>query len=179
MPIQLTAEEQQLYDAVQVEPHDHAAWVEAGRRTVMLMRSLTARRAIPAVRSRYFIEADFNPGGTTSRREVFARNGCRTDDEIHDHPHFLRYLRYFVEGPQLTEAVIKGFQAIVSDSLREWDALDVYARAKVRELAITAENAGEEFFKLAIESGVPLSEATRIRKSARSAATAARRRRGR
>lgn len=45
MRVQLTAEEQQLFDGLQVEPHDHAAWIEAGRSMVTLMRSLTACRA--------------------------------------------------------------------------------------------------------------------------------------
>lgn len=101
MRLQLTPEEQQLYDGLQVEPHDHETWVEVGRRMVPLMRSLAAKGAIPEARARYFLDADFNPGDTRSRRDVFVGNGCRTDKEIFGHPHFLKYLRYFVEGPGL------------------------------------------------------------------------------
>ncbi len=75
MRLQLTPEEQQLYDGLQVEPHDHETWVEVGRRMVPLMRSLAAKGAIPEARARYFLDADFNPGDTRSRRDVFVGNG--------------------------------------------------------------------------------------------------------
>lgn len=47
MRLQVTVEEQQLYEALQVEPHDHGAWVEAARRVVRLMRASTRGSAIP------------------------------------------------------------------------------------------------------------------------------------
>jgi hypothetical protein len=134
-----------------------------------LAKSLFARRVIPKARLSYFVDAKFNVGSTLSRREQFERNGTR-GDEILVHPHFLKYLEYFIFGPDLpTEAI-----TALSDRVKEEEFIsgsdipelcDIVRRQTSRH-RLAPRTAADEFFKLAIECGLDLSVARQIRDAA-------------
>ncbi|MES2072011.1 MAG: hypothetical protein V4488_16765 [Pseudomonadota bacterium] len=68
---------------------------------VALWNSLYKRSAIPEIRFQYFTDAERNPSGRgKSRMQIFEKNGT-SGEEIFAHPHFLKYLEYFVYGPDL------------------------------------------------------------------------------
>jgi hypothetical protein len=74
---------------------------------VELWNSLCSRGAIPEVRLQYFTDAERNPGGRgKSRMQIFEKNGT-SGEKIVEHPHFLKYLEYFVFGPDLPRKSLK------------------------------------------------------------------------
>jgi hypothetical protein len=172
-PIQLTRAEAELYriacsDEDDLRPGDGDPGDAASR----LIESLEHRNVIPDVRLAYFTDPELNIGGHgRSRREVFERNGCR-GRAILEHPHFIPYLRYFIEGPQLPTPTVEGFVRIVREdrgtSGEVMSQLQRYARAEARRLGEHYDVA-EELFKLALECG-----AERFAAAIRSAAMSAR-----
>ncbi len=124
----------------------------------LLAESLFERGAVPDVRIAYFTDPDFNPGGRgKSREEIFERNGA-SGDEILGHPHFLKYLGYFVCGPELPSAVIDASkkEASFSGYLTGGDINDLapFARSCVRSNCLDPHTAADEFFSLQL-SAVP------------------------
>jgi hypothetical protein len=134
-----------------------------------LAKSLLARNAIPEIRLAYFTDARFNIGSKRSRKEIFESNGTR-GDAILEHPNFLKYLRYFIHGPNLPPATIAGFCQLVEEdrgtSGMVLDALRAYSRKEVRDRHLNAHDASEEFFKLALECGLDEGFARSIRDAA-------------
>lgn len=129
--------------------------------------SRTARNAIPEVRFRNFSEP--SPGGK-SHLENFEKNGRRGED-IFRHPHFVSYLTYFIDGPDLPRITIDGFRKILMDDLGTsgmMDQLCTFVRAEVRRLKLDRTTAKEEFWRLAQE--VRYFHAETIWRAARSAA---------
>lgn len=117
------------------------------------------RGAIPAIRVKYFSEPELNTGrGNKSHKEVFESNGTRGDD-ILEHPHFLKFLKYFIGGPDLPVETIEGFCEIIKKdggyvTGGTLDMLWPYVRSEIRKKNLDRLHAPEEFFKLAIEVGV-------------------------
>lgn len=121
-----------------------------------LLKSLVDRDAIPEVRVRYWSDPDFQTGRVkTSYKGLFERNG-RQGEEIYTHPHFLKYLRYFLFGAQLPERVIAEFEEVVGNP--EWltsgDVTEITkgTRRLVRECGLLGED--EEFYRLALDMGL-------------------------
>jgi hypothetical protein len=134
-----------------------------------LTESLLERGAIPEMRLLYFTDPERNPGGRgKSRQQVFERNGT-SDTEICSHPHFLKYLEYFIYGPNLPLSIVAKFKEAMSFSgyLTAGDINDLVpgARAAVRSARLNPHDAAEEFHKLALECGAMPSSAESIRKS--------------
>lgn len=76
----------------------------------LLALSLFERSVIPEIRIAYFKDPNFNLGGRgKSREEIFESNGT-SGDEILSHPHFLKYLEYFLCGPNLPSLAIDTFK---------------------------------------------------------------------
>jgi hypothetical protein len=172
-PIPLSQSEQALYDAIVWDVvragHDAQRAREDGDRALALFRSLMDRDAIPEVRRRYFVDAEYNPGGRgRSRLQGFERNG-RYGDDIIRHPHFLKYLRYFILGCELPDAVVQAFSGAVEDCgpITSGDVapLAANARALVRRSHLDPRVAAEEFFKLTLDCGLGASGAAAIRTS--------------
>jgi hypothetical protein len=139
-----------------------------GSAVVELMRLLVKRRAIPEARARYWADPDYQNGRTkASHKVVFQRSG-NTGDEIYKHPHFLAFLRYFLYGADLPSKVIAALKAKVGnpDWLTSSDIVPLtdFARTLARQNGLDHE-ASEEFFKLALDLGLPIDTAGAIRRS--------------
>lgn len=124
-----------------------------------LFRKLSARGIIPEHRRRWFTDADCNPGGRgRSRMQRWAENGTRGDEVIR-HPNFLAHLRYFVRGPDLPAAVIAEFAAEAERCGRitssDIPMLSDAARTIARAHHLEPLEASNEFYKLALEFGLP------------------------
>jgi hypothetical protein len=158
--IVLAAAEQILLDQIELDAlalRDHVHTKQNGELVCKLMRSLVAREAIPAQRMSWFTNADYHIGGRgSSRRDVFERNG-RTGAEILEHPHFLKYVRYFVYGPDLPGSVVEAFAERIAECghVTSSDILPIakFARQQARTQRLDPRAASEEFFKLALEHG--------------------------
>lgn len=162
--VKLTDEEAKLHAEIVWDIGSTLGWDNKARaanldRIGRLARSLLARRAIPAVRLAHLTDPEMNVGGHgKSRREVFEKNGT-SGDALLTHPHFAKYLRYFIHGPDLPPEVVRGFVKILDDdagtSGMVLDQIQRYVRAEVRGRGLEPGDAAEEFFKLAHEVGRP------------------------
>ncbi|MDP3072299.1 MAG: hypothetical protein Q8N18_18555 [Opitutaceae bacterium] len=136
-----------------------------------LTKSLLDRKAIPEPRIRYFFDPEFNLGKNYSRKDQFERRGNQ-GDAIYTHPHFLKYLRYFLFGPDLPPTAIGAFAqrvtesgGFVSDS--DYPDLNQIVRQAIKTYGLDPAAAAEEFFKLALECGLDPSTARRFRDTAK------------
>lgn len=176
--IDLTSEERALTAQIDFNPasserHQPEYWKGVGEAAYRLMKSLVARKAIPEVRRKFFTEPDFNVGGRgRSHADIFEGNGTR-GDAIFRHPHFLKYLRYFLYGPDLPPEVITAFRKKIADSAfitsSDIIPLGAFARKLTRANRLDGGDAAEEFFKLALECGLELYEARSIRDAVKKA----------
>lgn len=148
--------------------HDEgrAAFLRNGEPILALVRSLAGRDAIPAVRRSYWKDPDYNKSGVkTSRRGIFEKNGTRGHD-IYIHPDFVRYLRYFLFGADLPDAVISAFEEKVGNP--EWvTSSDIVpighcAHDLTRQYRLPISDAPEEFFKLCLDMGLGLPTAESV-----------------
>lgn len=176
--VELTQREKELLSRIDFYPssresHDAGYWNGVGEASLALMRSLVARAAIPDIRTKYFTDPKFNVGGRgKSRAAVFEKNGTR-GDAIFRHPHFLKYLHYFLYGPDLPEDVAAAFRKKVADigfvTSSDIVPLGAFARRLTRTNTLNSGHAAEEFFKLALDCGLELHEARSIRDSVNAA----------
>jgi hypothetical protein len=140
-----------------------------GANAAALMKSLSARNAIPEMRLRYFTDPGYFVGGRgKSRKELLERNGSR-EKEISRHPEFLSYLHYFMHGPSLPQNIVDAFRNEVEncDDLGSGEIVRLrkFAREQVRAHALEPARSAEEFYKLALDSGLPVSFAHMIHNS--------------
>jgi hypothetical protein len=170
LAITLNDEEQKLFNSITFTVGPNFSADENGEKVVALTRSLVDRGAIPEVRRRYLTDPELFLGNIKgSRKEVFERNGTAGRD-ILMHPSFLKYLHYFVCGPHLPQSMISRFQELASEPFAEMEKMRVYIRAQVRQLPADLHDVSEEVFKLALESGLDLSDAKTLRTDAKTAA---------
>jgi hypothetical protein len=167
--IELTAEEQTLFDAIELDwdAMDRAAFIENGHKVVALMKSLLARKGIPAERMSYFMDPKYQTGRMKgSHRDLFHSNG-HNDDTLMRHAHFLDHLRYFVCGADLPASAISAFRKEVAGcgTVTSSDVLPLgnFARRETRERGLPPQKACEEYFKLALDCGMGLSHARAVR----------------
>jgi hypothetical protein len=144
----------------------HAAYKANAEPILALLRQLGERSAIPRERMNYWNEPGYNPGAIkASRKGLFERNGCR-GVEIYTHPHFVRYLRYFLFGAELPDVVIAAFEEKVGNP--EWlTSSDIVpigkcARDLTRKHGLDKSDAPEEFFKLCLDMGLGQSTAKSV-----------------
>lgn len=176
--ITLTSQEQAVLDELELDAMalvgrgpDFAK--RNGRLAAELMRLLGNRpSAIPKHRVDYFTSPEFNTGGRgRSRQDVFEKNGTSGAD-ILEHPHFLKYLEYFIFGPRLPERALTAFAETVEDlgpiTSGDIQTLTKLSRALTRTHGLNSAGASDEFFKLALEHGLDPAYADIIRKAVRS-----------
>lgn len=176
--IELTSEEETLVSKIDFHPassehHGVEYWRGVGEASLALMKSLVARGVIPEARTKYFTDPEFNVGGRgKSRAATFEKNGTRGEAIIR-HPHFLKYLHYFLYGPDLPENVTIAFRKKVGDigfvTSSDIAPLGALARQLTRANGLNSGDTGEEFFKLALDCGLEMHEARFIRDSVKSA----------
>ncbi len=154
-PIQLTPEEAALRQQMEAELSSDRPY--SGKAAHRLLKSLSTRGVIPEVRVHDFTKP-FPGGHGKSHQDVFVKNGC-LGDAIFEHPHFVPYLRYFMDGPALPASTIEGFREIlIKDSGTSgmvMDQLCKFVRAESRKLGLERGVAREEFWRLAREVGYP------------------------
>lgn len=170
--IELTDREQEYFDQIRFDSSRHEDVRASIMPMVALTESLLKREAIPEVRRLYFTDHERNPGGRgRSRQDVFEVNGT-SGVEIFAHPNFMKYLAYFVCGPNLPPNLIAEFKeaARLSGYLTGSDVVDLIpkARAAVRSARLDPYEAADEFHKLVLECGAMPSSAELIRSSVRS-----------
>jgi hypothetical protein len=177
-PVALTDGEADLFSKVNFHVGDRrpvgdlrAATIASGEAAARLMESLLERDAIPHVRLRFFTDPEFNIGTKRSRLEVFENHGLH-DSAVFEHPHFAAYLKYFVEGPDLSRATMLEFCRIINEEILTsgmlFTRLQKFVRAEVRRLRLDPSEAGDEFYKLALEIGYNESYARSMRSAAKS-----------
>ncbi len=162
LAVELTEAEGELFALINFypahTPHDYHAALASGEAARELTTSLLQRNAIPEVRILYFTHPELNIGRTkSSRKEIFEKNGC-SGDEILRHPHFVKYLRYFIFGADLKEAIVEAFDRKVAAcgpvTSGDYETLAVYAKHQVRLHHLVSRDAAEEFYKLALDCGL-------------------------
>lgn len=172
--LELTAPEKELLARIKLDQRMLGGYEDEtrnGNAVCALMKSLLARHAIPEPRARYFIDPSYNRGGRgKSRKQVFERNGC-TGDDIFRHPHFLEFLRYFLYGADLPEPVIQEFRTIAKYcreiTPRSITLLSKPARSMATAYSLDVHEAGDEFYKLALDCGIKPAYADDIRRAVR------------
>lgn len=167
----LTEKERNLYEKIPDDP-THEGWDVVEDSMVRLMDSLISRDAIPEVRLLLFCDPAYAETGTKSRQAVFESNGTR-GEAIFRHPDFIKYLRHFINGPDLPSNVIAGLCRILNEdrgtSGMVMDQYRKFARNSVRTQNLDRHDAATEFFRLGVEIGMTLQSARILRDAAFSA----------
>jgi hypothetical protein len=174
--IPLNAQEQELlhqiaFDVKTRTPYEErlAIFGRAGELTERLLE----RNAIPVHRLDWFRKPEHFIGGHGSSREQWFKRNAQPGTGIFRHPHFLKYLHYFIYGPDLPERVMSAFVAEVEDRgmITSGDILPLAksARQQARTHGLDAKSACEEFYKLALEHGLDADDARTIRDQVRTA----------
>jgi len=169
-PIELTDAEAEFYSRIpEISAHD--GWHEVADAMEALVTSLLDRKAVPEIRLRLFCDPDYAETGNKSRQQVFESNGT-SGNEIFRHPHFIPYLRYFINGPDLPKPAIEGLCKILNDDVGTsgmvMDQYRKHARTCVRQYGLDPGKAAEEFFRLGVEIGMELHAARTLRDAAKS-----------
>lgn len=172
LAIELNEKERDLASRIDFNPaggsYNRDSWQPIADAMADLMQSLLQRDTIPDHRKRFFTDPEYNIGGHgLSRLQVFEKNGTR-GDAIFRHGNFVKYLRYFLFGPDLPKSLIEAFQRKVADCgtpFTSGDALIVahFARNLTRSHGLTGPEVAEEFYKLALDCGLDANDARTIR----------------
>ena len=167
--IELTENEMSFLLKIKFHYASHNELYESIKPMASLTDSLLARGAIPEVRLLYFTDPERNPGGRgKSREQIFENNGT-SNEKIYSHGNFLRFLEYFLFGPNLPPNIVAIFKDAMSWSghltIGDINDLAPKARAVVRSARLVPHEAAEEFHKLAFECGAMPYSAESIRKS--------------
>lgn len=151
--IQLTPDEATLQKQMEAELSGDCCYT--GKPASALFKSLLGRKAIPQIRLDDFTKP-FPGGRGKSHRDVFEQNGCE-GRAIFEHPHFVPFLRYFIDGPALPAGTIDGFRKILIEdagtSGMMMDQLCKFVREETRKLHLERQEAREKFWRLAQELG--------------------------
>lgn len=169
--IELTEEEERFLEKINFDPTVFSAEYENILRSscvaaAALAESIFSRKAVPEIRIRYFIDPELNIGTKKSREQIFEQNGTR-GKAIIEHPHFLKYLQYFIFGPQLPESVKEEFVRVKSGCYMELEDISKYSRQATRQYKLDPHEVFEEFYKLSLECGFAKNEAMIVRDAVR------------
>jgi hypothetical protein len=172
LAIKLTEREKELVSRIDFNPsaggHNAVSWQPVADAMHELMLSLLRRKAIPEPRMKFFTDPAYSIGGHgLSRQQVFEKNGT-CGEAVFRHGHFVKYLHYFIYGPDLSQSIIDDFQQKIADCGEPFtssDALSVgdSARQITRARGLNPSDAAEEFYKLALDCGLDAGDARLIR----------------
>jgi len=167
-PVELTEDEAKWNDQIPSTPDGTTEWSQVADSMQSLCKSLLSRKAIPEIRLCVFADPNFAETRGKSPKQVFESNGT-WGDNIYRHPHFIKHLRYFINGPDLPAAVISGFCKILNDDIGTsgmiLNDLRRYVRSCIRKYGLDHKPAAREFYKLAVELGLNL-ECRSVREAA-------------
>ena len=170
LAIELTETEKQLVEKIDFNPagHNSVSWAPSADAIEELMRSLLTRDAIPEPRLRFFNDADYRIGRQRrSRLQGFQKWGTDGVDVVR-HGNFVKYLRYFLYGPDLPNSVVDVFRRKIISCGKPFtggDAHDVadFARSLTRSHGLEPHGAAEEFYKLALDCNLDADDARTVR----------------
>jgi len=167
LQIELTERETALASQIPFDSslagYNAASWRPIADAMEELMSSLEARNAIPEPRKRFFEDPAYCVRGRGfSRREIFKKNVTRGSDIYRD-GNFVKYLRYFVFGPDLPVPVMEAFQEKAKSMSGDSIALGDLGRQLTRSHGLNAGEAAEEFYKLALDCGRGADDARVVR----------------
>lgn len=171
-PIKLNEKENHLFDIVKgfSISNDFEKNQSILNASLELTEILRDAERIPLSRINYFLKPACNISRPTkSRKEIFEINGIRGDD-IFKHPHFIKYLIYFIIGADLPlDIKTKAEELIVRASFKDHGCDDFFEYLKGTRL-IPKDNDkrdtfSEEVFKLALDSSADISDAISLRNS--------------
>ena len=152
--IDLTNDESKLSQRIPNSINPNMEWKPIADAMESLFKSLIKRNAIPEIRLRIFSDPEYAEVHKKSPKQIFESNGT-IGDEIFRHPHFIKHIRYFINGPDLPDDVINGFCIILNEdagtSGEIIDQLQRYTRACIRKYGIDRHSAASNFYKLAVE----------------------------
>lgn len=166
--IELNELEKEIYDQLpEKAPKEHDQWLEIASKAEQLMGSLMDRGGIPAIRWEVFANPEHAELGKQSKLEQFQEHG---NNDVFRHPNFLRYLRYFVEGPLLPASVIDGLFQILDDDVGTSTVVQEnccrFIRDSIRIHDLDPSVAATEFYRLALEIGLHRQDAKDFRQEA-------------
>ena len=162
-PISLTDEETEILKNISFEYKDHGTLQMSCANAEKLMRSLNNRGAIPEARMRYFTDPQYRINGRgKSWQKSFEVNGT-TGDAIWRDGNFLKYLQYFIYGPDLPAKVIA--EICDSDGMESYWSL---AKHLVKKNRLDPRKTADELYKLFLECDRPLFEAREVRDAVKS-----------
>jgi hypothetical protein len=152
----------------------HAVYLSNSGPIISLLGSLGARGGIPARRLTLWTDPELQTGRVKgSHKDLYARNGC-AGAEAYTHPNFIPFLRYFLYGADLPDAVMTQFEAQVGNP--EWfsgsDIIDLSKKTRelVRRHNLKSNRRDLEFQKLALDLGLSNYHANSVREAAQEAA---------
>lgn len=158
--IKLTEEEKVLYDSAQ-NCNIHNSYVEnqtALKSSRLLTKLLLERIAIPENRLKYFTDRAYQFGRVKrSRKEIFESNGTK-GESIFEHPHFLKYLTFFIEGANVSQDIYEFAKTIKETNQFQDEAIsEIFEYIKQRNYVpkeLKAQNKfADEIFKLVVDLG--------------------------
>lgn len=171
--IELTPEElaivgQMTFDQTAFQ-RDHDRYVRNADLAYKLCASLLERGGIPDHRLRYFTDPEYFEGGRgKSRQQGYERHGTSGDDILR-HPNFLKHLRYFIFGTELSDAISSRFASAVKEcgmvTSGDIAPLGATARQLARAYRLERTMAADEFYKLSLDLGLSTMTAGSIRSS--------------
>ena len=173
--LDLTSAEEALLSRIDFAPslrtHDATSWAPVADASLALMESLTARKGIPHRRLRLFTDPECYVGGRgKSHYDVFVQNGCQGTDIFRDPNFVARYLRFFIHGPDLPEALMAAFagevRACGNITSGDIPILCTAAKRLAKRHGLNRD-ASEEFFRLALDCDLDPGEARAIRDAVR------------
>jgi hypothetical protein len=172
--IELQEFEHDLYKRIELDAcslRDHLHCADNAEVVAKLFKVLTDRNAIPAHRLRVFANDEYATGRGPSALKRFQRSN--TYEETIRHPHFLKWLRYFVEGPDLPDQLVNEFQSFVT-GLGHFSSSDIkLITSETRRLTRTfglTHVSSDEMFRLSLEFGLSLHFSHAVRRSVLQAA---------
>ena len=137
----------------------HEAVIANLERVGDLTELLLARKAVPAVRLNYSIDPETHVGGRGKSRKAVSEKSGAKGSAILRSPHFVKYLKYFLHGPDLPLPSVQGFCKILDDDAGPsgdvQSQIMASVRKDVRSKGLDKRHAADEFFKLAHEAERP------------------------
>jgi hypothetical protein len=167
--INLNKNESDLYKAILDYNRNGSNWSIISLKIEKLFTSLIQRKAIPEIRLSIFNNPEYAESGKKSIQQVFVSKGISVNDIVH-HPHFIKYIQYFIEGPKLPAQIINEFLSISNENLFDVEPelseeIFKFVRKCIRTEGLIKHYTATEFYRLALELNYSINDSKAIRKA--------------